>query len=397
MVRWSVVLISGVLLAGAASSCRSGGASPVHGEPPEPAVEPADVLVEARAAVAALRGGRVEQGIDELVQRLSLVGPDDRARRRSAMLLAGALLLERSDRLRDERDRSRARDFLIAASPTGGSDVSCDEATSLAALLERVGERARAQAVLGPVRSRCGVEPERPGAAPARGAEARHRRVVIDAGHGGSDPGAIGPTGLKESEVTLDVARRLADRLALRYGFQVALTRDSDLFVPLEQRASHANGTAADLFVSIHCNAATNREARGISTFALEDSPRVAARLTAREGELVDGDVGGAWDVSRILADLSLSRHGRDSLGYASAIQRALLQDVRLLYPQVEDMGVHPARFHVLVTTRMPAVLVELSFISNAAEEQRLRSDGYRDVLAGSIARAINEHVPGGG
>ncbi len=394
--RWSVVLISGVLFAGAASSCRRVGASPGRTEPAETAVEPADPLVEARARLASLRAGRVDPGVDDLVQRLSLVGPDDPARRKSAMLLAGALLLERAERGHDERDRSRARDYLIAASPSGGESPPCEDALSLGALLERVGERGRARAVLGPVRSRCGAAPSPPSAPTPRVAEARHRRVVIDAGHGGTDPGAIGPTGLKESEVTLDVARRLADRLAVRYGFQVALTRDSDVFVPLEQRASHANGTTADLFVSIHCNAANNREARGISTFALEDSPRVAARLTAREGELVDGDVGGSWDVSRILADLSLSRHGRDSVGFASAIQRALLQDVRLLYPQVEDMGVHPARFHVLVTTRMPAVLVELSFISNLTEEQRLRSDGYRDVLAGSIARAIDEHVPGG-
>ena len=313
------------------------------------------------------------------------------------MSLAGSLLLERGDRAHDEGDRSRAKDFLIAALPSGGAAVPCEDAAALAALLDRVGERVRVRSVLGPRLAQCGAAPTRVHVPMTRGGEARHRRVVIDAGHGGNDPGAIGPTGLKESAVNLDVARRLADRLALRYGFQVALTRDSDVFVSLEQRASHANGTTADLFVSIHCNAASNREARGISTFALEDSPRVAARLTAREGELVDGDIGGTWDVSRILADLSLSRNGRDSLGFASSIQRALLHDVGLLYPQVEDMGVHPARFHVLVTTRMPAVLVELSFISNLGEEQRLRSEGYRDVLAGSIARAIDERLPGGG
>ena len=351
-------------------------------------------MVEAEAAVTALRAGRPAQGVDDLVQRLSLVGSEDPVRRRRAMRLAGALLLERGDRGRDGRDRSRARDFLITALPTTGERPSCEDATALAALLGRVGEQVRAQVALAPALAGCRAVVA-PASAP-RGAEARHRRIVIDAGHGGSDPGAIGPTGLREADVNLDVARRLAERLAMRYGFQVALTRDRDVFVPLEQRASHANGTTADLFVSIHCNAATNRDARGISTFALEDSPRVAARLTAREGELVEGDTGGSWDVSRILADLNLSRHGRDSLGFASTIQRALLHDARLLYPQVEDMGVHPARFHVLVTTRMPAVLVELSFISNLSDEQRLRSDGYRDLLAGAIARAIDERLPGG-
>jgi N-acetylmuramoyl-L-alanine amidase len=355
-------------------------------------------MVEAEAAVTALRAGRPAQGVDDLVQRLSLVGSEDPVRRRRAMRLAGALLLERGDRGRDGRDRSRARDFLITALPTPGERPSCADATALAALLGRVGEQVRAQVALAPALAGCrAVVAPAPAPAPTpRGAEARHRRIVIDAGHGGSDPGAIGPTGLREADVNLDVARRLAERLAMRYGFQVALTRDRDVFVPLEQRASHANGTTADLFVSIHCNAATNREARGISTFALEDSPRVAARLTAREGELVEGDTGGSWDVSRILADLNLSRHGRDSLGFASTIQRALLHDARLLYSPVEDMGVHPARFHVLVTTRMPAVLVELSFISNLSDEQRLRSDGYRDLLAGAIARAIDERLPGG-
>jgi N-acetylmuramoyl-L-alanine amidase len=385
--------MSALLFVGASSSCRSAAATPGS---EEPAPEPADPLVEARAALAAQRGGRAVQGLDDLVQRLALVGSDDVVRRRRALRLAGALLLEHGERAHDEAQVQRARHFLIAALPAAGATTPCDDALALNDLLGRVGARDRAQQALAPTLAGCGsaAPGEQHGA--RRGPGTRHRRVVIDAGHGGTDPGAIGPTGLKEADVNLDVARRLADRLALRYGFQVALTRDSDVFVPLEQRASHANGTTADLFVSIHCNATNNHEAHGISTFALEDSARVAARLTAREGELVDGEISGNADVSRILADLSLSRHGRDSLGFASAIQRSMLHDARLLYPHVEDMGVHPARFHVLVTTRMPAVLVELSFISNVAEEQRLRSESYRDLLAGSIARAIDERLPGG-
>ena len=395
--RWSHLLISGVLFAGASPACRRAGASPSVSETAENLAEASDAQTDARAALVALRAGRVVPAVDDVVQRLSLVGSENPSSRRTAMSLAGSLLLERGDRAHDEHDLSRAKDFLIAALPSGGAAVPCEDAASLVALLDRVGEHVRARMVLGPMLARCGAVSTGAHASTPRMGGARHRRVVIDAGHGGNDPGAIGPTGLKESAVNLDVARRLADRLALRYGFQVALTRDSDVFVSLEQRAAHANGTTADLFVSIHCNAASNREARGISTFALEDSPRVAARLTAREGELVDGDIGGTSDVSRILADLSLSRNGRDSLGFASSIQRSLLHDVALLYPLVEDMGVHPARFHVLVTTRMPAVLVELSFISNLGEEQRLRSEGYRDVLASSLARALDERLPGGG
>jgi N-acetylmuramoyl-L-alanine amidase len=163
----------------------------------------------------------------------------------------------------------------------------------------------------------------------------------------------------------------------------------------LEDRAAHANDAGVDLFVSIHCNAARNLEAHGIATFVLDTgSPRVANRVTMREGELVAGDPWGGGEVTRILADLRLTQHGGRSVRLAESIQRAMLHDARLLYPAVEDMGVHPAGFHVLVSARMPSVLVELSFISNAAEEQRLRGDAYRDVLASAIARAVGTFAP---
>jgi len=193
--------------------------------------------------------------------------------------------------------------------------------------------------------------------------------------------------------VTLDVTRRVAERLAVRYGMQVVLTRDRDEYIPLEVRATQANQSGADLFVSVHCNAARNAEARGVSTYVLEhDSDRVAARVLRREGELIDVEAANPADVTHILADLRLSQHGRDSLTLAQEVQRAMLHDARLLFTGVDDMGVHPARFHVLVTARMPAVLVELSFLSNPAEEARLRTDAYRDVLASAVARAVAEH-----
>ncbi len=219
---------------------------------------------------------------------------------------------------------------------------------------------------------------------------ARVHRVVLDPGHGGSDPGAIGPSGLTESSVNLDVARRVADRLATRHGVQVVLTRDADVYVPLEDRAAHANAAGADLFVSIHCNSAPNTEARGISTYILDTtSDRVAARVTAREGELVADDPVGSPDLPRILAGLRLARQGSRSAMLALDLQAAMLHDARIFYPDAVDAGVHPASFHVLVTARMPAALVELSFISNPAEEQRLRSDSYRDLLASAIARGV--------
>ena len=105
--------------------------------------------------------------------------------------------------------------------------------------------------------------------------------------------------------------------------------------------------------------------------------------------ELVADDPVSAWQVANILTGLRLSSQGRHSIALAESIQTSMLHDLRLLYPSVDDLGVHPAAFQVLVTARMPAVLVELSFISNAMEEQRLRADGYRDVLATAIARSV--------
>jgi N-acetylmuramoyl-L-alanine amidase len=110
--------------------------------------------------------------------------------------------------------------------------------------------------------------------------------------------------------------------------------------------------------------------------------------VTAREGEFLPEDALRS-DLPRILADLRLSQHGQRSYALAGAVQRAMLHDVRLFHPDAEDQGVRPARFHVLVSARMPAVLVELSFISNPQEEQRLRTDRYRDLLASAVARAV--------
>lgn len=361
--------------------------------PPAPVSAPHDALARGRALLPSVTAGRELGRVDAVVDALAALGQDEPARRSDAHLVAGRLLAARAARTRDARDLDRARDFLTLPSRSTDAAVSCAALRALADVHRARGDAAAEGALSEPL-SRCA------GAATAVTARVepprrRHRRVVIDAGHGGSDPGAIGPTGLTEASVTLDVARRVADRLATRWGVQVVLTRDRDVYVPLPARAAHANGTQADLFVSIHCNAANNREARGVSTFVLDAaSPRVAQRVTLREGEILTGDPWRGGDVSRILADLRLSGANQRAVSFATAIQSAMLHDARLLYRDVDDMGVHPANFHVLVGARMPSVLVELSFISNALEEQRLRSDAYRDVLAGAVARAIAATIP---
>ncbi len=361
---------------------------------PPPLVAPPPPVATSFSLESAVASGRRLDEVEGFVQRLAARNTPE------ALARAGSLLARRFEGSHAPSDLARSLDFLRSASSRDPEGLwGCTAAGRLAGILESERRGAEAASARDAYESHCVPPPLRrstsvtvgsPRAAP-RGERPRSvRRVMLDPGHGGSDPGAVGPTGLRESEVTLDVARRVAERLALRYGMQAVLTRDRDDYVDLEDRAAHANDSGADVFVSIHCNAAHNPFARGISTFVLEHTnDRVAARVAAREGELIDTGVLSAWDLSRILTDLRLSQHGRNSLQLARSLQDAMLHDARLLYPAVDDMGVHPARFQVLVTARMPAVLVELSFISNAGEERRLRDDGYRDVLAGAIARAL--------
>jgi N-acetylmuramoyl-L-alanine amidase len=215
------------------------------------------------------------------------------------------------------------------------------------------------------------------------------RRIVVDAGHGGHDPGAIGRRGLREKDVTLDIARKVAKELKGQ-GFDVVLTRGVDRFLRLEERTALANTSRGDLFVSIHANANPRRNRTGIETYFLNvTDDRYAARLAAREnGADLDGE--GSDDVlKRIRADLDAVASAGSSRQLAQLVQRELCRSVRSRFGDVRDLGVKSALFYVLLGARMPAVLVETGFISNAAEEKRLASSGYRDEVAKSVARAV--------
>lgn len=368
---------------------------------PTPSITPptqSDPLDRGRALLPSALAGRDLDRVGPLTDALAVIAQDNPDRRLDAHLLAGRLLAARGLNRSNPADLDRARDFLALPSQSPNQSISCAALTTLAEIHHARG-RATLENSLAEKLSHC------PGAPPSPPlpqhtltpptVHRRHRRVVIDPGHGGSDPGAIGPTGLTEASVTLDVAQRVASRLADTWGVQVVLTRDRDTYVSLPDRAEHANDTQSDLFVSLHCNAANNTQARGVATFVLDSaSPRVAQRVTSREGEILTGDRWSGGDLSRILADMRLSGVNARAARFATAIQTAMLHDTRLLYSGVDDMGVHPANFHVLVGARMPSVLVELSFISNAVEEHRLRTDAYRDVLASAVARAIAATLP---
>jgi len=219
------------------------------------------------------------------------------------------------------------------------------------------------------------------------------RRVVIDAGHGGHDAGAIGPRGVREKDVTLAMAKRLARRLQAK-GFEVVLTRSDDRYVPLEGRTAIANARHGDLFISLHANAHPRIDRRGVETYVLNVADdRYAARLAAREnGALRDAAAEGG-DVRRILSDLNAVSSADASRRLAQAVQSQLCEGIRSHVGEVRDLGVKSALFYVLLGARMPAVLVETSFISNQDEEKRLRSRRFQEEVAQSLTRAVEAYA----
>lgn len=228
------------------------------------------------------------------------------------------------------------------------------------------------------------------------------KRVALDPGHGGHDDGAVGPTGLKEKEVALDVAHRVAPVLAHELGIETLLTRDSDVFVPLEERAARANAFHADLFISIHCNASENGEARGIEVFVLDelkDTNRAAARVAALENglsvkkgidpESLDKEMG------LIVGRLQSGEIAGSSRKLGDLLARATLASFGTRYPDTKDHGLKSAGFYVLLGAEMPAVLFETSFISNPDDEGRLAKADYRQKLADGIVNAIRAYREG--
>ncbi|MDP3275887.1 MAG: N-acetylmuramoyl-L-alanine amidase [Deltaproteobacteria bacterium] len=406
---WALVAIAGI-------AC-SDGNEPESSQQSQPsAVLRDDPLTLADAARAALEAGRIPAGLDGLIARLEHTSMGSRSER--GRWGAASLLALRYVRFRSPTDRDIAIDRLARISTTSAFSqaTQCEALARLGTVYLTADRRDDARRSWLEHTRRC---PDHPAAVNVRASlaimdpaiaqaaspvaptqrrggdrtpEGQHavRRVVIDAGHGGSDPGARGPTGLRESEVTLDVARKLAEILATEFGVDVVLTRDRDTYVALDERARRANDANADLFVSIHCNASERAEARGVSVYALDaQSPRVEARFARRVNTTRELDAFDDADVSHILANLQLGSQGARSWRLAQRVQQNLLTTLRARYAEVDDMGVHAARFNVLVGTEMPAVLVEVSFVSNPLEEARLRDDTYRAIAARSIARAI--------
>ncbi|MFZ5774094.1 MAG: N-acetylmuramoyl-L-alanine amidase [Thermodesulfobacteriota bacterium] len=228
--------------------------------------------------------------------------------------------------------------------------------------------------------------------AAARRPEPVRRKIIIDPGHGGKDPGAISPGGLMEKEIVLDVGLRLAKKLR-EQGCEVVLTRDRDVFIPLEERTAIANAKEGDLFVSVHVNAAPNREARGIETFVLDlatnkDAMRVAAMENASSAQQVS-------DLQAILLDLMYNSKVNESLKLAGLVQDEMVSGLGRRFSEVNNLGVKKAPFVVLIGAQMPAILTEIAFMSNPDEEKRLKNDKYLAGVADHIAAGVSQYIEG--
>ncbi|MDY0133243.1 MAG: N-acetylmuramoyl-L-alanine amidase [Desulforegulaceae bacterium] len=217
-------------------------------------------------------------------------------------------------------------------------------------------------------------------------------RIVIDPGHGGKDYGAPGYyKGSHEKYTVMDISKKLASKIKKELGYEVILTRDDDTYLTLEQRTEIANTNRADLFISIHTNAARNKDAYGIETYFLnlatdEDSISVAARENATSTKNIS-------DLQTILNDLMRDAKINESSRLATHIQNSMVSSLKSGYSNIKDRGVKQAPFYVLLGARMPAVLLEVSFISNPRECKRLSTDEYQDKICDGILNGIKKYI----
>jgi N-acetylmuramoyl-L-alanine amidase len=217
------------------------------------------------------------------------------------------------------------------------------------------------------------------------------KRIVIDAGHGGRDPGAIGRNGLREKDIMLKLANLVAEKVRQELKCETILTRGKDVFMPLEDRTAIANMKKADLFVSLHVNAHKDRKCMGVETYFLnialdEDSMNVAARENATSTKNIS-------DLQMILNDLMLNTKISESSRLARFVHKGLVGELRKRYKGVRNRGVRQAPFYVLIGAEMPAILVEVGYITNLTENRRLHSQTYLSKAASGIVKGIGSYI----
>jgi N-acetylmuramoyl-L-alanine amidase len=218
-------------------------------------------------------------------------------------------------------------------------------------------------------------------------------KIVIDPGHGGHDTGTIGPNGLEEKDLVLDVGRRLGKLLEARLGAEVVYTRKDDTFIPLETRTAVANQARADLFVSIHANSSNDPDARGVETYYLNfTSSPAALDVAARENAVSEKSI---YELQDLVKKIALKEKIEESREFAGDVQESLHSGLAIKSPAIRDRGVKKAPFIVLIGANMPSILAEISFVSNPADEHRLATGEYRQRIAESLYRGIAKYANG--
>jgi len=216
------------------------------------------------------------------------------------------------------------------------------------------------------------------------------RRIVLDPGHGGRDPGAIGAGGIAEKDIVLSIAKKLAKKLTQEMGLEVVLTRKDDRFVRLEDRTAIANAEDADLFLSLHMNASPSSDAKGLETYYLDNSTDEASlRLAARENGTSRKNVS---DLQFILSDMTQNMKLEDSISLAHRLHGSLVGSMSKKMGEVRDLGVKKALFYVLVGARMPSVLVEMFFITNKIEGQAMGRESYQNAIVEALCEGIRKY-----
>lgn len=207
----------------------------------------------------------------------------------------------------------------------------------------------------------------------------RIRKIVIDAGHGGQDFGAISPWGVKEKDLTLQIANQIRERLE-RAGLQVVMTRDADVYVPLSERAYTTNKEKADLFVSVHANASSANSLKGFEVYYLSEAVDDVALAVSRSEDA-------SGELQAVLWDLKESENRRQSIRVANAVTAAVQHAV-----EISNSRIRAAKFYVLKWTDCPSVLVETGYLTNREDEKRLESGTYQEDLAQGVARGILDY-----
>jgi N-acetylmuramoyl-L-alanine amidase len=217
------------------------------------------------------------------------------------------------------------------------------------------------------------------------------KRIIIDPGHGGRDPGAIGGDGLKEKDVMLKLANLVAEKVRRELKCQAILTRSSDISLPLEKRTAIANIKKADLFISLHLNAHKYKKVRGVETYFLnialdEDAMNLAARENATSRKNIS-------DLQMILNDLMLNTKINESNRLAGFVQKGVVKELQRKYKKIRNRGVRQAPFYVLIGAEMPAVLVEVGYITNTMENRRFKGETYLKRAASGIVKGIDSYI----